>query len=131
LNDFFDLIRFYPVILSELFIRPAVIRFAIVKSLYLRYNPFVRLDLFLKTSRLVKRRTVAQEMCGAGKVLVNGHEAKPAKEIGTGDTLRLSYTTRTIDIEALTVPATSKNIKIPPEEMYRVISDTKITQEDV
>jgi len=105
--------------------------FAIVKSLYLRYNPFVRLDLFLKTSRLVKRRTVAQEMCGAGRVLLNAHEAKPAKEIGPGDTLRLSYTTRTIDIEVLTVPVSSKTIKVPPEEMYRVLSDKKIPQEDL
>jgi ribosomal 50S subunit-recycling heat shock protein len=106
-----------------------VIRFAIVKHLYLRYNPSVRLDLFLKTSRLVKRRAVAQEMCGAGRVLVNGLEAKPAKDIGTGDRLRLSYTTRVIDIEVLTVPVSSKNVKVPPEEMYRVISDAKIQQE--
>jgi ribosomal 50S subunit-recycling heat shock protein len=91
----------------------------------------VRLDLFLKTSRLVKRRTVAQEMCGAGRVLVNGHEAKPAKEIGPGNALRLSFSTRTIDIEVLTVLASSKNIKVPPEEMYRVISDKKIPREDV
>jgi len=110
--------------------RPTVIRFAIVKSLYLRYNPFVRLDLFLKTSRLVKRRTVAQEMCGAGRVQVNGQEAKPAKEIGPGDTLRLFFSTRTIDIEVLSVPASSKNVKDPPEELYRVIADRRIPRED-
>ena len=91
----------------------------------------MRLDLFLKTSRLVKRRTVAQEMCGAGRVLVNGQEAKPAKEIGPGDALRLFFSTRTIDIEVLFVPASSKNIKVPPEEMYRVISDQKIPREDI
>ena len=91
----------------------------------------MRLDLFLKTSRLVKRRTVAQEMCGAGRVLVNGHEAKPGKEIGPGDTLRLSYSTRTIDIEVLTVPASSKNVKSLPEELYRVISDQRIPQDDI
>jgi ribosomal 50S subunit-recycling heat shock protein len=90
----------------------------------------VRLDLFLKTSRLVKRRTVAQEMCGAGRVLVNGHEAKPAKEIGPGDMLRLSFSTRTIDIEVLKVPASSKNVKDPPDELYRVTSDQKIPQEE-
>ncbi len=88
----------------------------------------MRLDLFLKTSRLVKRRTVAQEMCGAGRVQVNGLEAKPAKEIGPGDVLRLSYSTRTIDIEVLKVPATSKNVKDPPEELYRVMSDRKLPQ---
>ncbi len=114
-----------------MFIRPAKNRFAIVKSHYLRYNPFVRLDLFLKTSRLLKRRTVAQEMCGAGRVLVNGREAKPAKEIGPGDALRLFFSTRTIDIEVLTVPVSSKNVKCLPEELYRVVSDQKIPREDI
>jgi len=90
----------------------------------------VRLDLFLKTSRLVKRRTVAQEMCGAGKVQVNGQEAKPAKEIKPGDVLRLSFSTRAIDIEVLFVPTVSKNVKSLPEELYRVISDQRFPQED-
>lgn len=86
----------------------------------------MRLDLFLKTSRLVKRRTVAQEMCGAGRVLVNGREAKPAKEIGPGDSLRLSFSTRIIDIEVLKVPASSKNAKDTPEELYKITSDQRI-----
>jgi ribosomal 50S subunit-recycling heat shock protein len=90
----------------------------------------VRLDLFLKTSRLVKRRTVAQEMCSDGRVLVNGQAAKPAKEINAGDALRLSYSTRIIDIEVLSVPVSAKNVKSLPEEMYRVISDQRILRED-
>ena len=90
----------------------------------------MRVDLFLKTSRLVKRRTVAQEMCGAGRVLVNGQAAKPAKEIGPGDSLRLSFSTRIVDIEVLTVPASAKNVKSLPEELYRVIADKKIPRDD-
>ena len=85
----------------------------------------MRLDLFLKISRLVKRRAMAQEMCGAGRVLVNGLAAKPAREIRPGDTVRLSYSSRTIDIKVLTVPASSKNVKTPPEELYRVTSDQR------
>jgi ribosomal 50S subunit-recycling heat shock protein len=96
----------------------------------LRYNPFVRLDLFLKTTRLVKRRTVAQEMCDAGRVLVNGSPAKPAKEVKAGDILRLSYASRTIDIEVLGVPASSKSSKTPPEGLYRVIRDQRLQQEN-
>jgi ribosomal 50S subunit-recycling heat shock protein len=96
----------------------------------LRYNPFVRLDLFLKTSRLVKRRTVAQEMCDAGRVLVNGAPAKPAKEVKTGDALRLSYQSRIIDIEVLAVPASSKNVKTPPEELYRVTGEQRLSQDN-
>lgn len=83
----------------------------------------MRLDLFLKVTRLVKRRTIAQEMCDAGRVLVNGSEAKPAKEIKAGDALRLSYPSRIIDIEVLVVPATAKNVKAPPEELYRVTGE--------
>ena len=85
----------------------------------------MRLDLFLKISRLVKRRAVAQEMCGAGRVLVNGHAAKPAREVRPGDAVRLSYTSRTIDIRVLVVPASPKNVKTPPEELYRVTSDQR------
>jgi len=69
-------------------------------------------------------------MCGAGRVLVNGQEAKPAKEIGPGDTLRLSYATRNMDIEVITVPVSSKYFKNLPEELYRVISDKRMPQED-
>jgi len=91
----------------------------------------VRLDLFLKTTRLVKRRTVAQEMCDAGRVLVNGIPAKPAKEVKPGDVLRLSYLSRIIDIEILSVPASSKNIKTPTEELYRVTGDQRLQREDI
>jgi ribosomal 50S subunit-recycling heat shock protein len=90
----------------------------------------VRLDLFLKTTRLVKRRTVAQEMCDAGRVLVNGSPAKPAKEVKAGDILRLSYASRTIDIEVLGVPASSKNSKAPLEELFRVTRDQQLQQEN-
>lgn len=89
----------------------------------------MRLDLFLKATRLVKRRTIAQEMCDAGRVLVNGAPAKPAKEIRAGDALRLSYPSRIIDIEVLAVPASSKNVKTPPEELYRVTGEQRLPQD--
>lgn len=91
----------------------------------------MRLDLFLKTTRLVKRRTVAQEMCDAGRVLVNGSPAKPAKEVRPGDILRLLYASRTIDVEVLDVPVSSKNVKTPPEELYRVTGDQRLQREDL
>lgn len=90
----------------------------------------MRLDLFLKTTRLVKRRTVAQEMCDAGRVLVNGSPAKSAKEVKAGDILRLSYASRTIDIEVLRVPVSSKNSKTPLEELYRVTRNQQLQQEN-
>jgi len=103
--------------------------FVIVKVSSLRYNPFVRLDLFLKASRLVKRRAIAEAMCAAGRVLVNGSPAKPAKEVRPGDELRLSYLSRSIDIEVLAVPSSTKNLKSPPEEPYRVIAEQRLPRD--
>jgi ribosomal 50S subunit-recycling heat shock protein len=68
-------------------------------------------------------------MCDAGKVLVNGSPAKSAKEVRPGDILRLSYASRTIEIEVLAVPASSKNVRTPPEELYRVTRELLLQQE--
>jgi len=89
----------------------------------------VRLDLFLKTSRLVKRRTVAQDMCEAGRVLVNKTAAKPAKEVKPGDLVTLTYATRIIDLEVLGLP--EKGSKALPIEIYRVVSQTRIKEQDL
>jgi ribosomal 50S subunit-recycling heat shock protein len=83
----------------------------------------VRLDLFLKTSRLVKRRTVAQELCDAGRVLVNGAAAKPAKEVRPGDVLTLAFSSRTVEIEVLGLPLKSRTA--PSEESYRIRSEER------
>ena len=90
----------------------------------------MRVDLFLKTCRLVKRRTIAQEMCDAGRILVNGSPAKPAKEVKPGDAIRLSYTARIIDVKVLAVPASSKNVKTPPEELYQVTGEQRLPREN-
>ena len=88
----------------------------------------MRLDLFLKTSRLVKRRTVAQEMCGAGRVLVNGHEAKPAKDVRLGDVVTLKFSSRTVDLEIIDM-LNAFSRKMSPEELYRVKSETRLPKE--
>ena len=90
----------------------------------------MRLDLFLKASRLVKRRAIAQEMCDTGRVLVNGSAAKPAKTVKSGDMLRLSYASRIIDIDILAVPASAKNVKTPPEELYRVTGEQRLPRDE-
>jgi len=88
----------------------------------------VRLDLFLKTSRLIKRRTVAREMCDKGRVLVNGHEAKPAKEVKQGDVVTLKFSSRLIELEITGLLAASSK-KTPPDELYRIRSDTRLPKE--
>jgi ribosomal 50S subunit-recycling heat shock protein len=65
----------------------------------------VRLDKFLKVSRLVKRRTLAKELCDGGRVAVNGRTAKAGTEVSPGDRLAVSYGTRTVEVRILAVPA--------------------------
>jgi ribosomal 50S subunit-recycling heat shock protein len=88
----------------------------------------MRLDLFLKTSRLVKRRTIAQEMCAAGRVLVNGHEAKPAKEVKPGDVITLKFSSRVVELEIIGMLDASSR-KLSPDELYTVRSETRLPKE--
>jgi ribosomal 50S subunit-recycling heat shock protein len=63
-------------------------------------------------------------MCDSGRVLVNSHEAKPAKEVKQGDVITLKFSSRIINLDVLGMPASSK--KAPPEELYRVTSETRV-----
>jgi len=88
----------------------------------------VRLDLFLKISRLVKRRAVARSLCDAGRVLVNGHESKPGREIKQGDGIVLLFNAKHVELEVLSLPVSPKNTstKVP----YRIITEKTIPQEN-
>lgn len=63
----------------------------------------MRLDKFLKVSRLIKRRTVANEACDAGRVLLNGKVAKASSEVSKGDVIEISFGTREVRAEVLDV----------------------------
>ena len=63
----------------------------------------MRLDKFLKVSRLIKRRTVANEACDAGRVLVNGKSAKASLNVKEGDVIEIEFGTRTVKVEVLDV----------------------------
>ena len=64
----------------------------------------MRLDKFLKVSRLIKRRTVANSVTEMGRVLVNGNPSKPAKQLKVGDVIEIEYANRTEKFEVLIVP---------------------------
>ncbi len=89
----------------------------------MRYNLVVRLDLYLKTSRLVKRRTVAKEICLAGRVLVNGREGQPSRDVHAGDRVTIRYSARTIEVEVLQTP--ERPGRAAAGELYRVITDLR------
>ena len=82
----------------------------------------MRLDLFLKVSRLVKRRTLAQDFCHRGWIEVNGTKGKPGRNMKQGDKIILHLGSRRKEIEILDIP--QKNL--PAKEahkLYRVVSD--------
>ena len=68
----------------------------------------MRLDKFLKVSRLIKRRTVANEACDAGRVLVNGVVAKASVKVKVGDIIEIQFGTRTVKVEVLDIEDTTK-----------------------
>jgi len=63
----------------------------------------MRLDKYLKVSRLIKRRTVANEACDSERVFVNGRPAKASYDVKVGDQLEIHFGTRTLKIEVLAV----------------------------
>ncbi len=68
----------------------------------------MRLDKFLKVSRLIKRRTVANEACDAGRVTVNGKVAKASSEVKEGDIIAISFGNKEVKAEIVTVKETTK-----------------------
>ncbi|MBR2832650.1 MAG: RNA-binding S4 domain-containing protein [Oscillospiraceae bacterium] len=79
----------------------------------------MRLDKYLKVSRLIKRRTVANEACDAGRVTVNGKPAKAGYEVKEGDVLEIRFGERTLKAQVLTVSEHVSKSDAPA--MYREI----------
>ncbi len=87
----------------------------------------MRLDLYLKASRLVKRRTVAKELCLAGRVLVNGREGQPSREVRVGDRVTVRYAARTLEVDVLLTP--DRPGRAAAEETYRIIAERRTPEE--
>ena len=79
----------------------------------------MRLDKFLKVSRLIKRRTVAAEAADAGRVKVNGTPAKPSAKIKVGDEIEIAFGDRIVRAEVLALKDTTK--KDEAAELYRML----------
>jgi len=84
----------------------------------------MRLDKFLKVSRIIKRRTLAKEVCDSGRVSVNGRSAKPGVEIKPGDKLELDFGTKRVVFEILETPNTVRADQA--KDLYRVLEETRI-----
>ena len=79
----------------------------------------MRLDKFLKVSRLIKRRTIANEACDAGRVLINGKVAKASSNVKEGDEIELQFVTKAVKVQVLDVQETTK--KDEAKELYKYI----------
>ena len=79
----------------------------------------MRLDKYLKVSRLIKRRTVANEACDAGRVLVNDKPAKASVQVKTGDTIEIQFGSKNVKVEVLDVKETVKKEDV--ESMYKYL----------
>ena len=79
----------------------------------------MRLDKYLKVSRLIKRRTVANEACDAGRVLLNDKVARASADVKTGDVIEIQFGTRNVKVEVLAIQDSEK--KGAAAEMYRYL----------
>ena len=80
-------------------------------------EPRMRLDHFLKLSRLVARRSVAQAICAYGGISINGHVAKAARLVKLGDLLEIQLRARTVQIRVIKIPKTPCT-KLEPHTLY-------------
>lgn len=83
----------------------------------------MRIDKYLKVSRLIKRRTIAKQVADSGYILINGKKAKPADEVKEGDELVLHLGKRNITIHVLSL--VNKQNKNEVKLMYEILEDNK------
>ena len=79
----------------------------------------MRLDKYLKVSRLIKRRTVANEACDAGRVLLNDKVARASADVKIGDVIEIQFGTRNVKVEVLSIQDSEK--KEAAAEMYKYL----------
>ncbi len=79
----------------------------------------MRLDKYLKVSRLIKRRTVANEACDAGRVFLNDRPAKASAEVKAGDIITIAFGNKDVKVEVLSVQETVR--KEEAKEMYKCL----------
>lgn len=85
----------------------------------------MRLDKFLQASRLVRRRALANRLCDAGRVTLNGRKAKPAAKVEPGDLVGLTHGTRRLVVKVLRLPSG----RMGPEPAFEVVEDTRTAEE--
>jgi ribosomal 50S subunit-recycling heat shock protein len=89
----------------------------------------MRLDLFLKASRLALRRTVAQALCDAGAVSVNRVPAKSSRGVQVGDEIALRRRNQLLTVRVLALPATRQTSRSDASSLYEILSDVAVSED--
>lgn len=87
----------------------------------------MRLDKYLKVSRVIKRRTVAKEICEAGRIQVNGHTAKAGHDLKAGDMLDIAMGNRRLKIRIVEIKETVRASEA--DSLYEILEDKRIKEE--
>lgn len=82
----------------------------------------MRLDKFLKVSRIIKRRSIAKEIADQGRILINGQPAKSSSRVAFGDTLTIKFGNKTETVKINRIVDTTK--KSEAEDMYEIVDET-------
>ncbi|CAN5754531.1 hypothetical protein BH24ACI3_BH24ACI3_01380 [soil metagenome] len=88
----------------------------------------MRLDVFLKTSRLIPRRSLAQKFCSSGLVMIDGVETKASKEVKTGDEIEIARGTKRAKYRVLNVPSRKQMSKSEAAGMTELIGETELDE---
>ena len=88
----------------------------------------MRLYKYLKVSRIIKRRTVAKEICEAGRIMVNGHTAKAGHELKIGDTLDIAMGNRRLKVRVAELKETVRANEA--DTLYEVLEDIRLKEEN-
>jgi ribosomal 50S subunit-recycling heat shock protein len=89
----------------------------------------MRLDLFLKTSRLIARRSLAQKFCDAGLVKINGAAAKSAREVKAGDEIEIKKSNRQTRIRVRQIPDKKQVSRQNALDLYEIIAEEVLEEE--
>lgn len=81
----------------------------------------MRIDKFLKVSRILKRRTIANEACDGGRVSVNGKQVKPSYNVKIGDVVEIGFNSGAVKFEILDIKETVRKEKV--DSLYRIITE--------
>lgn len=90
----------------------------------------MRLDLFLKASRLCSRRTMAQKICEAGRVSVNGSAAKSSHSVKVGDEILITRNDKLVTVRVLSVPTTRQTSQKDAGTLYEILSQEVLDEDE-